>query len=147
MSRFLYEEKARHNWCGITKVFKSDPLQSPGSGFWPGRSGQSLFKKNSKRRRFSKKKTKINELQPSFWSGFAGSPGSSGQPAESAVSHRVMAYPIFSLTRPGSSPGSVGSRIDLPGRARFQNYGYIHCNVEIGRDCLHLEKKWFVVCV
>jgi hypothetical protein len=36
-----------------------------------------------------------------------------GQPVESIGSHRVMAYAIFSSTRPGSSPGSAG----------FQNTG------------------------
>jgi len=40
-----------------------------------------------------KKKTKVNGLQPGFLSGFAGS------------TRRVMAYAIFSSTRPGSSPG------------------------------------------
>jgi hypothetical protein len=46
-----------------------------------------------------------------------------GQPVESIGSHRVMAYAIFSSTRPGSSPGSAGSRVDPPGRAGFQNTG------------------------
>jgi hypothetical protein len=31
-----------------------------------------------------------------------------------------MAYPIFLSTRPGSSPGSAGSLVDLPGRTGFQ---------------------------
>jgi len=95
--------------------FKPGPVQDSGFRFWPGQSGQSLFKKNSKRRCFNKKKTKINELQPSF----AGSPG---QTTGSAESHRVITFPIFSSTRPGSSPGPAGSRIDPPGRTGFQNY-------------------------
>jgi len=36
----------------------------------------SYFLKNSKRRRFSKKKKKLNGLQPGFWPGFAESAGS-----------------------------------------------------------------------
>ena len=59
---------------------------------------QFFFK--SKRRYFSKK-TKVNELQPGFWPDLA---GSSGQPAGS---HRVFPFPIFSSSRPGSSPGST----------------------------------------
>jgi len=97
------------------KVFKPGPVQGPGSGFWPGRPGQFLFLKNSKRRHFSKK-TKVNELQPGFLPGFAGSTGSLGQPGH----HQVMAYAIFSSTRPGSSPGPT-SRADPPGQTGFQN--------------------------
>jgi hypothetical protein len=48
-----------------------------------------------------KKKTKVNGLQ----SGFDGSPGPSGQPAGSVGSHRVMIFPIFLSTQPGSNPG------------------------------------------
>jgi hypothetical protein len=44
-------------------VFKPGPVQGPGSGFWPGYRVNLYFKKNSKRRRFSKKK-KVNGLQP-----------------------------------------------------------------------------------
>ena len=102
-----------------TIVFKPGPVaglvQGLGSGFWPGHLVGRVnlyFKKNSKRCRFSKKKT-VNGLQPGFWP---------GQPARSARSYRVMAYPIFSSTRPGSNPGLAGSRIDSPDRAEFQNY-------------------------
>jgi hypothetical protein len=56
-----------------TIVFKPGSVaglvQGPGSGFWPGhRVGRVnlYFKKNSKRRRFSKKKTTVNGLQPGF---------------------------------------------------------------------------------
>ena len=61
----------RANIVGI--VFKPDPVQGSGSGFWPGHRVVRVnlyFKKKSKRRRFSKKK-EVNGLQPSF----AGSPG------------------------------------------------------------------------
>jgi hypothetical protein len=34
---------------------------------------------------------------------------------------RVMIFPIFLLTRPGSS---LGSQVDPPGRAGFQNYDF-----------------------
>ena len=53
-------------------------------------------------------------MQPSFLSGFVGSTGSPGQPSRSVGSHRVMTFPIFSSTWPGSSLGLTGSRIDLP---------------------------------
>jgi hypothetical protein len=74
---------------------------APRSGFrvLTGLSGQFFFK--SKRRRFSKKKkTKINGLQPSFFTG----------------SHRVFLSLIFSSTWPGFSLGSTGSWVDLPGQ-------------------------------
>jgi len=99
-----------------TIVFKPGPVQGPSFGFWPGHrvSRVNLYlKKNSKRRRFSKKK--VNGLQ----SGFARSPG---QPARSAESYRVMTFPIFSSTQPSSSPGSAGSWVGPPGRAGFKNY-------------------------
>jgi len=60
--------------------------------------GSIFFLKKSKRRRFSKKK-KVNRLQPSFLPGLAGSIGS----------RQIFPYPIFSSTRPGSSPGSANS--------------------------------------
>jgi hypothetical protein len=37
-------------------------------------------------------------------------------------SHRIFSFSIFSLTRPGSSSRSAGSRFDSSGRAGFQNY-------------------------
>jgi len=77
------------------------PVQGPGSRFWLGHQvltgspGQFFFFK-SKRRRFSKKKKqKSTGLQPGL-----------------ARSHRVFPSPIFSSTRPGSSPGSAGSQVD-----------------------------------
>jgi hypothetical protein len=79
-----------------TIVFKPGPVQGPGSGFWPG---QSLFLKKIQNGVVLVKK-KINGLQP----GFVGSTESPG-------------YDFFyflSSTRPGSSPGSAGSRVDPP---------------------------------
>jgi hypothetical protein len=82
-------------------VFRPGLVQGPGSGFWSGhRIARVNFFFKSKRRYFSKK-TKVNELQPGFWPDLA---GSSGQPAGS---HRVFPFPIFSSSRPGSSPGST----------------------------------------
>jgi hypothetical protein len=40
---------------------------------------------------------------------------------------RVFPSTIFSSTRPGSSPGSAGSRVDPPGQTGFQNYGFELC--------------------
>jgi hypothetical protein len=96
-------------------VFRLDPVQDSGFGFWLGHPGQKKFK--SKRCYFSKKKnkqTKVNELQSSFWHGFAGSIGS----------HQVFPSTIFSSTWPGSNLKSTKSQIDLLGRAGFQNYGF-----------------------
>jgi hypothetical protein len=81
----------------------ADPVQDP-TGFdrVTGSAGLVLFLKKLKRRHFSKKKkTKVN--------GFA-----TGLPGQPAGSHRVFSSPVFSSTRPGSSPGS----------GRFQNYKY-----------------------
>jgi hypothetical protein len=66
---------------------------------WVGRVNF-YFKKNSKRRRFSykKKKNKSQRVATGFLN------ESPGQPAGS---HRVVAYAIFSSTRPGSIPGST----------------------------------------
>jgi hypothetical protein len=61
----------------------------------------------------TKKKTKVN--------GFA---TESYRVSRVAGSHRVFSSPIFSSTRPGSSPGSARSRGDPPGRAGFQNYAW-----------------------
>jgi hypothetical protein len=50
-------------------VFKPDPIQARVPGFdrvTGSARSISIFKKNSKRRRFSKKKTKVNGLQPGF---------------------------------------------------------------------------------
>ena len=85
-----------------TIVFKPGPVQGSGSGS-PGfervaRVNPYFIKKNQNDVILVKKK--VNELQPGFLPGFAGS-------------HQVMTFPIFSSTRPGSSPGS---------QAGFQNY-------------------------
>jgi hypothetical protein len=66
------------------------------------------FKKFQKDVVLVKKKNKSQRVATGFLTGSAGS-------------YRVMAYAIFSSTRPGSSPGSAGSRVDPPGRAGFQN--------------------------
>jgi hypothetical protein len=45
-------------------VFRFDPVQRPGSEFWPGRQVLFFYKKNQNDVVLVKK---INELQPSFW--------------------------------------------------------------------------------
>jgi hypothetical protein len=100
-------------------VFKPDPVQGSGSGFWPGHRITRVnryFKTKSKRRRFSKKKR--NQRVATEFCRVAGS-------------HRVMTFPIFSSTRPGSSPGSGGSWIDLPNRAGFQNYDCWNISIKV----------------
>jgi len=83
-------------------VFRPGPVASPGFKFWLGWPGQFFFFFKSKRYRFSKKKlTDCNRVLP-------------GQPAGSTGSQRVFPYPIFSSTRPGSSPCQAG----------FQNYDF-----------------------
>ena len=72
------------------------------SKFWSGhwvltRSSRSIFFKKSKRHRFSKKK-----IQKSTGC--------------NRVFNRVFPPLVFSSTRPGSNPGSAGTRVDLPGR-------------------------------
>jgi len=92
-----------------TIVFKSvlvaGPVQNLSFRFWlsywvstgsPGRPGQSIFKRNSKQRHFSKK-TKVNGLQQGLDRVLP------GQPAGLAGSHRVMIFFIFSSTRSGSN--------------------------------------------
>jgi hypothetical protein len=75
------------------------------------------------------KKTKVNGLQPSFWSGLAGSPGQSGG------SSRVLTSSIFlNPTRFQSRIGLVPSRPTGPGR--FQNYGQ-YCNIY--RQCVQIN--------
>jgi len=117
----------RHAWQDMNeipqafcKVFKPGPVQGPGFGFWPshrvltGSAGSiSILKEIQNGVVLVKKKsTGCNQVLP-------------GQPAGSAGSHLVMAYSIFSSTRPGSNPGSAGSRVDLPGWAGFQNTGFL----------------------
>jgi hypothetical protein len=65
-----------------------------------------------------KKKNKSQWVATRFLTGFCWV----NRVAGSAGLHRVMAYSIFSSTRPGSSPRPAGSRIDPPGQAGFQNY-------------------------
>jgi hypothetical protein len=98
-------------------VFRPGLMAGPvqGSGF---DRVKFFFFKKSKRCRFSKKKNKNQRVATEFLTGschvnwVAGSTGS----------HRVFSYPIFSSTRPGSSLGSVGSRVDPPGPAwKFQS--------------------------
>jgi hypothetical protein len=97
-------------------IFKPGPVQGLGSGFWPShRVGRvNLYFKKIQNGVVLVKKTKVDGLQPSFWPGFDGSAGS----------HRVMTFPIILSTRPGSSPGSARSQVDVPGRVRFQNYRF-----------------------
>jgi hypothetical protein len=96
------------------KVLRPGPVQGSGSGFWPGlrvwpgRPGQ-FFKKKNQNDVVLVKKNKSQRVCHRVLTGSAGS-------------HRVFPSPVFSSTRPGSSPGSAGSRVDPPGRARFQNY-------------------------
>ena len=93
-----------------------DPVQGTGFEFWPGyrvlteSPGQfNFFKKNQNDFILIKKnnKKKSTGLRPGLdWS--------PGQPAELAGSHRVFYSFIFSSTRPGFGPRSVGSS-DGPG--------------------------------
>jgi hypothetical protein len=85
----------------LNSKFLNPPGGQPGPrpGFWvlTGSAGSILiFKKIQNDVVLVKKK--VNGLQPGFWP---------GQPAGSAGSHQVMAYAIFSSTRPRSSPGST----------------------------------------
>jgi len=90
---------------------------SPGPEFWPGHRviRVNFFKKKSKWRRFSKKQKKPKSTDRNWvFDRVAGSAGS----------HQVVPSPIFSSTRPGSSPRSAESRVDLPSQAGFQNCGH-----------------------
>jgi hypothetical protein len=88
----------------IIIVFRPDPVQGPGSGFWPGRPDQFFYLKKSKWRRFSKKKksTGCNQVFDRVL------------PSQPAKSHQVFLSPVFSSTRPGFNPWSARSRVDLP---------------------------------
>jgi len=108
----------------IVIVFKpglmAGPVQGPGSGFWPGYQVarvNSFFLKKSKWCHFSKK-TNVNKLQSGFW------PSLIGSTRQTTGSHRVFPFFIFSSTRSGFSSESVGSQVDPPGWAEFQNYNY-----------------------
>jgi hypothetical protein len=80
-----------------------------------------------------KKKTKVNRLQPGFWLGFAGSTRQVG---------RVIAYPIFSLTRSGSNTGSAGSRIDPPAGTGFKTMGFWYVRSELFCSTCAYVDKW-----
>ena len=73
----------------------------------PGFDRVSFFFFKSKRCRFSKKKKKSTGLQP-------------GLARSTRRISRVFPYPVFSSTRPSSSPESTR-------RAGFQNYGFNYC--------------------
>jgi hypothetical protein len=91
----------------ISKVFEPGPVQGPGSGFWPGHrvlagsAGSIPILKKIQNGVVLVKKKKSQRVATRFLTGFC---RVAGQPAGS---HRVMAYAIFSSTRPGSSPGST----------------------------------------
>jgi hypothetical protein len=72
---FILLVKKKKSMDDLTIIFRLGPVQDSGFRFWPGHPDQFFFKK-SKRRCFTRKK--INELQPSFWSGLAGSTRSVG---------------------------------------------------------------------
>jgi hypothetical protein len=78
----------------IIIVFRPDPVQGPGSRFWPGRPDQFFYLKKSKRRRFSKKKsTGCNQVFDRV----------------NPPSHTRFFFPLFFL-QPGlvSTPGKPG---------------------------------------
>jgi len=110
-----------------TIIFKPGPVQGPGSGFWLVHQVgwvNPYLKKNSKRRRFSKKK--VIGLQPSFWPGFAGSTESSGQPRRVG---RVTSGHDFSYIF--INPAWFQPRVNPPSRAEFQNYAKNRTQPEI----------------
>jgi len=93
----------------ITIVFKPGPVQGPRSGFRPGHRVNLYFKKNSKRRRFSKKtKTKVNGLQP----GFAGSTRRVGR----VTSGHGLSYFLINPARFQPRVGPVPGQPVRPGR-------------------------------
>jgi hypothetical protein len=84
-------------------VFKPGPVQGPGFGFWPGRwvgRVNLYFKKIQNGVVLVKKQKSTGCNQVFYWV-------LPGQPDGSARSHRVMTFPIFSSTWPGSSLGST----------------------------------------
>ena len=81
-----------------TIVFRPGPVQGSGSGFWLGLPGQIFFLKNNVVLVKKQKSTGCNQVFDRVLP---------GQPVGSAGSHRVFPSPIFSSTRPGSSPGST----------------------------------------
>jgi hypothetical protein len=117
----------------------ADPAQGPGSRFWPGHRVarvNSDFLKKSKWRRFSKKKTKVNGLQSSFWPSLSGSAGSCW----------VLTSSIF--FKPDPIP--VSGRPAGPGRAEFLNYvlyGYQCFGLCVARTCMACIIGWLVIFV
>ena len=95
-------------------VFKPNPVQGSGFGFWPGHQvGQVnlYFKKIQNGVVLVKIKTKVNGLQP----GFAGSTGS----AETTPNHDFF---YFSSTRLNFNPESIRLQINSSEGTKFQNY-------------------------
>ena len=92
-------------------VFKPNPVQGSGFGFWPGHQVGRVnlyFKKNSKRRRFSKNKNKNQRVA-------TGSTGS----AETTPNHDFF---YFLSIRPNFNPGLIRLQINSSEGTKFQNY-------------------------
>jgi len=93
------------------------PVQSSGFDRVTGLAGSIFFfKKNQNDVVLVKKKTKINELQPSFWLGLAMSTGSPGQPG-----HTEFFLTLFFL-QPGPVPASGQSGLGSTRRARLGSF-------------------------
>ena len=130
-----YKPKYKRKYSNFKHSFKTRPgprpgfrvlAKSPGLDRVTGSAGSFFFK--SKRRRFSKKnKKKVNGFATGSCriNQVAGSTrrvsrvNPSGQPG-----HTGFFLPLFFSTRLGSNPGSAGSRVNLSGRAGFQNYDF-----------------------
>ena len=95
-----------------TIVFRPGLVQGLGPGLWPSRPGQFFFFLNQNDVVLVKKKNKNQRVATGFLIG----------------SCRVnlvisgFSFPYFFSTRPGSSPGLTGSRVNPSGRTGFQNY-------------------------
>jgi hypothetical protein len=97
----------------------------------PDRLGQFFFLK-SKRRCFSKKKKKVNGLQPSFWPGLAGSTG-----------HIGFFLPLFFL-QPGPVPAPdrpVPSQPAGPGRVSKVCFYVTHFLMKLWHSCVKSSLK------
>ena len=91
--------------------FQTQPDPKPGFRVLtrsPGCSGQLFFLKKLKRRRFSRKKNKSQQVATVF---LTGSTESLGQPVGLAELHQVFSYPIFSSSRLDSNPRSAESLV------------------------------------
>jgi len=111
---------ARNEHAYFLDPIDGRPDLRPGFRILTGSPGLIFLKKKLKRWRFSKtKKTKVNRLQPSFWSGLTGSTGSLGQLARLAGSYWVIFFMFFFSTWLGFNPGLAGFWIDPPDRAGF----------------------------